>query len=212
VKDNTLIEDPAGGRSNATGPAIYLGRNSGGLVRRALLAFDVAAVLPAGAIVDDVELRLTVSKVPNGNPTTVTVHRVLADWGEGTSWAAGGSGGTVTAGDATWIHTFHPSSFWVAPGGDFDPAVHASLTILGTGAFTWTGPALVTDVQAWLDDPAGNFGWVLRGDEATLQTSRKIDSREAFDPATRPELVIQYRPDPNAIGPASWARTKARYR
>ncbi len=110
TRDNTLIESLSGGRSNGAGPAIFAGRTSqsGNSIRRALLAFDLAGAIPAGAIIESVtlELELTVS---NDEPAILSLHRVLRAWGEGTSSSGGGSGAPVTMDDATWIHSFYDS-------------------------------------------------------------------------------------------------------
>jgi hypothetical protein len=57
---------------------------------------------------------------------------------------------------------------------------------------SWSGPGLVADVQAWLDNPTGNFGWLLKADEATLATARRYDSRENSEPTFRPALTVEY--------------------
>ncbi len=56
------------------------------------------------------------------------------------------------------------------------------------GHYVWAStPAMVADVQGWLDEPATNFGWVIVGDEsATAPTAKRFDTRE--------EAVIEYRP------------------
>jgi len=48
-------------------------------------------------------------------------------------------------------------------------------------------PETVADAQGWLDDPQGNFGWVLIGDE----TSR-FASREHAALSDRPALRVHY--------------------
>ncbi len=212
VRDNTLFENATGSLSSGAGPAVFVGMNSGAKVRRTLLAFDVASALPAGSTIESAELRLTVSNVPNSNPTVVDVHRVLADWGEGASSSSGGGGAPAEPLDATWLHSFHPESFWGAPGGDFDPAVHATATIAELGTFVWSSAALAADVQGWLDEPSTDSGWLLRGDESTPSTARRIDSREASDPATWPTLVLQYQPGLTPVDGQTWGRTKSLYR
>ena len=51
---------------------------------------------------------------------------------------------------------------------------------------------MVADVQAWLDEPAGNFGWLIKADESMLATARRYDSRENLEPAYRPALTVEY--------------------
>jgi hypothetical protein len=62
------------------------------------------------------------------------------------------------------------------------------------GTYTWAStPQLVADVQAMVSNPASNFGWCVQGNEATLQSVKRFDSREAAA-ATRPQLTVVYTP------------------
>lgn len=201
IKDNTLYEDPNGALSNGIGQYVFAGRAgiSSGTLRRAVMAFDVAGNVPAGATIDQVTLTLHLSRAPFGaSAETFELRRLLADWGEGTSDAAlqEGSGAPSTPGDATWRHTFFDNQFWTSNGGDYSVASSAILSVPGSiGSYTW-GPsaAMVADVQSWLDNPATNFGWILIGNEGPLQTARRFDSRENSQPAFRPQLTIDYTP------------------
>jgi hypothetical protein len=51
---------------------------------------------------------------------------------------------------------------------------------------------MVADVQSWLDEPSGNHGWCVVGDETTAPSAKRFDSREHFDPAMRPVLTVDY--------------------
>lgn len=208
--DNTLYEDPTGSLSNGIGDYVFAGRTGTGAVRRAVLRFPVAGSLPPDATILSAELRLTATMVTAG-PRNVSVHRVLAAWGEGTSNAPGGEGGgaPATAGDATWLHGFYPGTPWAAPGGDFEPAASAVTAVDDVGPYAWAStPALVSDVQLWLDQPELNFGWLLRGDESTSSTAKRFDSRHYLDPATRPALEVVYELSVQA-SPSTWGRVKA---
>ena len=48
---------------------------------------------------------------------------------------------------------------------------------------------MVADVQSWLDNPANNFGWLVKGDESTSTTAKRFDSRQSTVP---PVLTIEY--------------------
>jgi hypothetical protein len=129
----------------------------------------------------------------------VTLHRTLADWGEGGSVAPGqqGAGGPAAPGDATWLHTFHDTQFWANPGGDFAAMVSSAQTVADDGFYTWPStPELVADVQSWVDGPAGNFGWTLVGDESSGGTAKRFDTRDHVNPALRPSLRVQFTPVP----------------
>jgi flagellar hook capping protein FlgD len=190
--DNTLFEDTSGSLSNGAGPVLFAGNNGQGLARRALVRFDVAAGVPAGAQIEGVELTLHVSNAPNAILRTFSLHRVLEDWGEGTSSTTSGSGAPATANDATWTNTFWPDQLWESIGGSFAPAASASQTVGDVGLYTWTDAVMVADVQTWLDQPAANFGWLVMSDEVTLNTARRFDSRENDVVANRPTLRITY--------------------
>jgi hypothetical protein len=198
-RDNTLYEDVNGALSNGAGSSFFAGVTASGLIRRGLLHFDVAGSIPAGSTVTGVTLTLVLTRAANPGPYATDLHRVLADWGEGTSVAGGGGGGGApsTTGDATWIHTFYDTDFWTAAGGDFDPAVSASTMVSDLlGPYVWTSATMVSDVQAWLDAPAGNFGWLVEADESTSSTALRFSTREdsGSGGANRPMLTVDYDP------------------
>jgi carbon monoxide dehydrogenase subunit G len=150
-------------------------------------------MVPAGATITDVNLQLRMSRTLAG-PTTVGLHRVLKDWGEGTSNAAGqeGGGAPASTGDATWVHTFFDTQTWTTQGGDFAAATSASTVVSSIGPYNWTGAGLVDDVQRWIDDPSTNFGWELLGDESSTMSAKRFDSRETAVASNRPVLTITY--------------------
>jgi hypothetical protein len=192
-KDNTLIESETGESSNGAGNSIRTGRMGdagNNLVLRALLAFDCSSIPPHAHVIDaTLELSLLMSA---SGPIPTNLHRMLADWGEGASNSDGGLGAPSQRGDATWLHCFYPTSFWAAPGGDFDPAVHASVAVGTLGAvYQWTGPDVIADVQSWIDHPATNFGWMLRGDEINNYSAKRFGSHEVVPPY-QPHLIITF--------------------
>ena len=191
-KDNTLYEyDPAeGDHSNGAGFHFFAGENGEGEVRRGVLAFDIAGTIPPGSTITAVSLTLNMSMTPAG-PETVELHKLLADWGEGTSHApmGEGDGAPATPNDATWRHRFFDTIFWTAQGGDFSATVSASQMVGGVGQYTWSSAQMVVDVQGWLDNPASNFGWLLLGNESVAGSTKRFDTRESASP---PVLTIQY--------------------
>ncbi|HVS18896.1 MAG TPA: DNRLRE domain-containing protein [Planctomycetota bacterium] len=203
-KDNTLYNAAAGNISNGAGEYFFVGRNAGMTaypIRRGLIAFDVAAAVPAGALITSVELTLSMSTTIAG-PKATTLHRLLQDWGEGGSDAPGseGAGDMAQAGDATWTNTFYPSSNWSTLGGTFVAGASATLLVDQVGFYTWAStPQLVADVQGWLDAPATNFGWLIKGVETSNTTAKRFDSKDSPFPSLRPVLTIEY-----ADGPSSY--------
>jgi hypothetical protein len=194
TKDNTLYESPTGGTSNGAGQHLFVGQTSGGSMRRALVAFDIAGQIPAGATIVSATLQLQMSKT-NAGAEPIGLHKVSADWGEGTSDATAneGSGATATTGDATWLYTFFNTAQWSTDGGDFAPTASATLSVNGIGFYTWDStPGMVTDLQSWLDAPATNFGWILLGNETAVGTAKRFSSRENATVAARPQLTVVY--------------------
>jgi len=207
-KDNTLYENATGSLSNGAGPHLLAGRIGavfGGLVRRAVIHFDVAGsgLIPPGASIEGVSLTLSLNNSSNICATlgdrVHTLHRLLADWGEGSSNSGdllAGQGAAATPGDATWQHTFFDTGFWTNDGGDFDATVHATAAVGCCPALlpcalpqTWTSAQMAADVQSWLDQPSSNFGWLLLGDESVVNTGRRFDSREG---TSGPSLSVTF--------------------
>ena len=212
IKDNTLYEpiakDGFADVSNALGTNMFTGKVKDAdadptagfraAVRRAVLAFDIAAAVPAGATIDSVQLTLTMNKAPSSTNYTTTLHRLLANWGEGTSNTGNsrtGRGEPATANDATWNHTFFSSQFWSTPGGDYSATVSASRSVGGTGSYNWgSTSAMVADVQLWLDNPSQNFGWIVIGDESQIESAKRFATREdtGGGGANKPKLIVNY--------------------
>src|SRR6266496_6488543 len=153
-KDNTLYEfDPAEGDvSNALGFHFFAGETAMGELRRGVLAFDIAGSIPPGSTITAVSLSLNMSRTLLETARTVELHKLLADWGEGTSHAPGeeGDGAPATTNDATWRHRFFDTIFWAMQGGDFSATVSASQVVGPVGQYTWSSAQMVADVQSWL--------------------------------------------------------------
>ncbi len=202
-RDNTLFETTGGPETSAgAGVWLFTGRTGGlggGIIRRSLFAFDLNAQIPPGSTIDSVSFTLVqLDAAPGFSSAEIGVHRTLADWGEGTSSAGGGSGAPATPGDATWTLGFFPdaTTAWATPGGDYDAVALSTINVVAApfGSSTWSStPEFVAVVQEWLDDPSTNYGLLLRHlNESTLQTSVKWASSE--DPFSTPVLVVEFTP------------------
>lgn len=197
-RDNTLYEHPDGALSNGAGDHFFAGTTNRNEIRRGLVAFDLEGVIPADSVINDVTLTLNMSKTNFGSGVReISLHRVLADWGQGSSAAPGEEGGGTSASsdDATWVHRFFDTDDWMTPGGDFAGA-SATREVGTLGAYTWgSTPEMVLDVQGWVDDPASNFGWLLKAaDEGPSRTAKRFDSSEHPTAARRPVLSIDFTP------------------
>lgn len=195
VKDNTIFSE-SGSTSNALG-SLFAGRIANlTAVRRALLAFDITANVPAGSTIDSATLTLTLNNVGPAVANLMSLNRLTESWGEGTSSGSGG-GAAATPGDATWTQRFYDAITpvnWTTAGGTFSATVSATTNVTNViGPFSWTSAQLATDVKNWLATPATNVGWILRADETVVSsaTAHGFVSREGTA-AQRPQLQLNY--------------------
>ena len=192
IKDATLYEDATGALSNGSGQHMFAGTKGAGHSLRGLVAFDVAGKVPAGMTVTAVKLRLNLSRASSLSAQTIGLHRVLADWGEGSTVASGGEGGGGPAsnGGSTWLHTFFSDKTWSHPGGDFEATSSASIAVAGLRVYEWgSTDKMVADVKMWLDNPSSNHGWLLMGEDNQTVVKR-FDTRENASEANRPTLIL----------------------
>jgi spore coat protein A len=189
-KDTTIYEDDDT-LSNGAGLHLFVGLNVDRAPRRALIAFDVATNVPAGATVTKAALELVLTRTQPG-VTHIEMHRLLSAWGEGTSHAAGqeGGGAQATDGDATWTYRLWPRTSWGAPGGDYASTSSADLDVDSFGQYVWTSDGLAADVQNFLDHPEKNLGWMLIGDGDPHAVAKRLESRESGLEA--PRLVVDF--------------------
>ena len=169
---------------------------------RGLLKFDVAAHVPRGAQILSASLVVEVvgQPVDGDAPNSFELHRMLRDWGEGNKTGLPPSlGAPATEGEANWTHRFAlTADEWAEPGGlagvDYSPVVSVDTFVYGADFSPYTfdsTPRTVADVQAWLDAPALNFGWMLISASEELNfTARRFASRE--DTNRAPALTIEY--------------------
>ncbi|HVT27916.1 MAG TPA: DNRLRE domain-containing protein, partial [Lacipirellulaceae bacterium] len=215
-KDNSIFQSNADGSAGGAA-AIFVGSNADISPRRGLIAFDVAGNVPAGSTITSAQLTLYLALSGNLISEAVELHRLTADWGEGTAGSGtptihfAGMGFDANLGDATWNERTSGSAAWSNPGadGDFNAAASASAIIglpdpdpTNPTGYNWgSTAALVSDVQSWLDNPASNFGWMLiNSSEDGAGSVRAFFSRSATldtggDPLQRdvfPMLTITY--------------------
>ena len=212
VADSTIFAEQGGGTAfdavaDGQGGSLWTSVLASGLVRRALMRFDLAAI-PRGAVV--LEASVEAFMIRLREPQALTLHRVTAAWGEGPSNGGdAGVGAAAGPGDSTWSHRFWPNQPWAARGGDYLISASASTPVSGWPApVVWAStPALVDDVQGWIDTPSGNHGWIMIGTESGSQNASRLASRHSATPAARPRLRVRWQePAPGEDVPLpAWA-------
>jgi hypothetical protein len=216
-KDNSIFANNVD-NSDGGGAGVFVGTTNSmqsNSLRRGLLEFDITSVVPPDAMITEVNLTMYLGQASLASGVqTIDLHRLTANWGEGTagnttpSISGTGTGFPASPGDATWNQRFYQQTNWTAPGaeGDYVSTVSAS-TDVGTtldAPYEWLStPALVSDVQGWLDQPSANFGWIMIDHvENVQQTVKAFYSRDATEknntgddplpPEWRPTLEITY--------------------
>jgi hypothetical protein len=195
VADTSIFEAEAPnnfGRQNSLPLGTVANQTASG---RMLLRFDLSS-LPTNAVITNVSLRITVLKQAQApKAESVEAHRLIQPWGEGIK--TGQLGALASAGEADWTDRLKGQAAWAAPGGqagtDFATAASSSANLSVPANYTFNSTAtLVADVQAWLQNPADNFGWMLlNANESVRSSAKRVASREATA-AQQPLLTIGY--------------------
>ena len=200
VKDATLISDQTPELALGAAYSVYSGRvgtQGNSTLRRGLMQFNFSSI-PLGSVVTSVQLKLYMSATQAGTQT-INLKKSLLSWGEGASFAFGGGGTLAQPNDATWWNRFYPGTPWPTPGGEFSPTISASKAVGPIGWYVWGSTTqMVADVQSWINNPTINFGWGIIGNEVTLQSVKRFDSREST--VNNPQLIVTY--NPPATNPA----------
>jgi hypothetical protein len=189
--DNTMFKGLE--LSNGIGEYFFAGTTKDDVKKRALVMFDLAESVPAGVTVDSAILVLHPSKVKPGS-TSIKVHMLTTEWGEGTSRAedGDGKGAAATANDATWEFAKFNTQSWIKSGGDYALEASTTSTVsLGSDA-EFSSSEITANVNFWLANPSKNYGWILIGDESTTSTSVKFGSRDHNDHLIWPKLNLYY--------------------
>jgi len=189
--DNTIFKDLA--LSNGLGEYFFAGTTKDGVVKRALVMFDLTESVPAGVTVDSAILVLHPTKVKPGS-TSISVHMLTTEWGEGSSKAedGDGKGAVATAGDATWDFAKFNTQPWIKTGGDYALEASTSSTVSTVNGAEFSSILITANVNYWLANPSNNYGWILIGDEFSTSTSAKFGSRDNIDPMLWPILKLYY--------------------
>jgi hypothetical protein len=197
--DNTLFQSEFADLSNGQGISMFSGLTLAAGLRRAVVRFDTSSI-PSDATIVSATLTLNCTRAASAGDN-ISIHRALNSWGEGASIALGegGNGATAETGDATWVHRFFNTQNWITPGGDFQSTSSATTFVGALGAYQWSGPSIAGDVQSWVQNASGNFGWFILSDETTSQSAKRFATREHTDPLLRPSLTITYVPGPGGL-------------
>ena len=168
TQDTSIRSTAPGTNSGSTGTVTVGGvASSTGLIRFDSLFGNGAGQIPLGSTIHSASLRLNVTS-GTSLESTISLHRVLANWSESSTWNTLGSG--LSRDDVE-----------VATVAD---AVVSSTRSLGVQTIS----GLEQSLQAWSEGNANN-GWALFGDNATEWT---FTSSGGATVSLRPMLIVDY--------------------
>jgi hypothetical protein len=212
--DDTFINAGNPGNNNGASLSFFTGTDGRDGVMRALLRFAMPSALQGRVTVTGVQLVLTIDALGDGTAgtgATETLRAVLQPWVQGN-----GFGNTVmafTVGQAcsgtifgaTWNQAnCATGTIWSTAGATVASTVSAQASTVGVpigGPVTWdsaANPALLQDVQSWIDNPTGNFGWRMSSStEGNGTQAQRFFSTESG--TTIPTLTITYACNPGFV-------------
>ena len=204
MADTTIFGNQGGdtafdATSDGSGPNLWTSVLASGTTRRALIRFDLSGVPPGSRVLSS-SIQLFVVRARDEH--ALSLHRILAGWGEGAANGGdAGVGAPAQPGDATWSHRIWPTTRWSQRGGDFVATASATRGVgFGPASYTFAStPTLVADVQAWIQNPGSNHGWMVIGDDTGLQNAKRLASRQAGTASARPTLVLTVQPPASEI-------------
>ncbi|HYP24222.1 MAG TPA: DNRLRE domain-containing protein, partial [Actinomycetota bacterium] len=164
---------------------------------RSLVRFPVSDI-PPGATVESAKLLLHQEGWLPAAGLKVNVHRATKDWSAGHAWAG------CTLPGANW-YRYDGVGRWGADGGDFDPAVEASVTTDGSTTPKWDNWDVTPLVQRWVRGEVPNFGMLLKAETEPLAGDLRITYDAAdnyFGEHFNPRLEILYRDGSRSVGPS----------
>lgn len=142
----------------------------------ALIQWDIAATVPADAVITDASITLTVS---DKAAQSYSLYEVLRPWNEAqATW-------NLAAGGSNWAGAGAQAA------SDRAPLALGSLNAAATGTYTITlNAAGLAAVQRWAHDPASNHGVIL----ASTSNDNRLEFRasEYSTKSARPRLTLAW--------------------
>ena len=177
---------------------LYVGSNASGIFR-GLMRFNLNDI-PASATITNATLSIW-QEYWASTAVTLEAHRVTRAWTQGTGTASGG----CTGDGATWYDATTGVQ-WTGQGGDYDPAVAASLSKPANQTSSWDRLDITSLAQQWTGGAAPNLGVLLKL-SSEPQTAGDLVSYYSGDFALnsglRPYLTVTYTDGSHAPPPTA---------
>ncbi len=148
---------------------------------RSLLKFNLTSI-PTNAIIEGATLLLTRVGGSNTSSTNISVHKITADWTEGSGSCSGNTG------PASWNQRTSGTA-WASSGGDFTATADAITAVAGNATYKW---ALKDLIQKWVNGSSPNYGMLLKMQTEGVANEKYFASSEYNTAGLRPQLEITY--------------------
>ncbi len=159
--------------TNGNGNTIILMGHEIGNVYRTVMRFDLSYIIPSNVSVVSAYLDLDYSN--RSGTTTINAYALTKSFVEG---------------EVTW-NSYSAGNAWDAPGGDFMASAISSSVIVSS-SFPIRITLSASAVQAWINNPAENHGFLLKAQNETTGTNwARYDSEEDNAPYG-PKLTVNY--------------------
>jgi hypothetical protein len=154
-----------------------------GDTQRGYIKFDLSGI-PAGTVIREATLWLysyDTTKM-TGSTGYYAAHRLTRSWGEMTmNWNLADVGVS-----------------WTTPGGDYEATADALSPKNPNKVPQWYQWDLTTRAQQWINNSAGNYGWLIRAQNETSHIQDQFYQSDTAAAQYRPKLIISDLPDPVA--------------
>jgi hypothetical protein len=175
-----------------------VGDDGGSRINRTLIKFDLTAldglITSSGQIVS-AALKMKTYDNPIAGSIVVDAFRVKKDWFEGTKAYALADDADDAA---TWQYQVFDETQWTTAG--CDDATDRETTSDDVQTFSagnaWHSWDVTDSVKYFFENPASNFGWLLKAQSEGTTKYWRIYSSEHATAANRPYLEITYNNDP----------------
>jgi hypothetical protein len=148
-------------------------------IQRPLLSFDVTNI-PASTSILSAKVMLYSVNLGQIKGTTgaYALHPVTKNWTEAAAcWS------NYAAGQA-----------WTTPGGDFNATADTTTPRHSLVECSWYEFDVTSRVQAWINNPAGNYGWVVKATDEMASIQDEFASSDHGTADLRPKLVVSDMP------------------
>ena len=153
---------------------------NGNYIDRSLLKFDLSSI-PSNATITSASFSLVKTGGSNTS-ANVNVHRITADWTEGTGTCSGSTGVSNYSQRLSGTN-------WGTAGGDFNASVEAVTSVGSNATYSWSVANLV---QNWVNGTDANYGLLLKYATEGFSNQKTFGSRENSTASNRPVLSVTY--------------------